>query len=101
MQQRLIYVEKKDVTEAVGIILDLQSNTDKLTEDSTEAELKDAYHNHGIAHGYIRCLRDLKLLPEPDYSRLFIKQIRISEKINQFQEKRTHGTANTNEPPTN
>ena len=96
--QILTYVEKKDITEAISIILDLQYNAEMLTEESTEVELKAAYHNHGIAHGYIRCLRDLKLLQEPSYSKLFMKQLIISEKINQLQEKRTRGTANTLEP---
>ena len=98
--QILTYVEKKDIAEAISIILDLQFNAEMLTEESTEAELKAAYHNHGIAHGYIRCLRELKLLQEPSYSKLFMKQLIISEKINQLQEKRTHGTTNTVEPIT-
>ena len=84
-KQGLIYIEKKDITKAVNIVLGLQNNADMLTEDSSDAELRDAYHNHGIAHGYIRCLRDLGLLSEPDYSKLFIEQIRISEMISNLQ----------------
>lgn len=88
MNPIVITVEKTDISEAVGIITDLHKNADKLTEDSTDAELKNAYHNHGIAHGYIRCLRDLKLLPEPEYSRLFMRQLKISERIMELQEKK-------------
>ena len=81
-------VLKPDILEAIRIITDIQENADKLTEDSTDAELKDAYHNHGIAHGCIRCLRDLMLLPEPEYSRLFMRQLKIAEKIKELQERK-------------
>jgi hypothetical protein len=68
-------------------IKELQKKADSITEDSTSLEIKEAYHNHGIAQGYIRCLRDLQLLLEPEYSMLFIRQLRIAEKIKELQEK--------------
>lgn len=86
--QKGIIVFSEDIQEAVSIIINLQVNADQLTEDSTAEEIKEAYHNHGITHGYIRCLRDLKLLPEPEYSRLFMRQLKIAEKIKELQERK-------------
>ncbi len=93
MNQIVITVNKSAVKEAIKTIEDLQDNADKLSEDSTNVELKDAYHNHGISHGYIRCLKDLELISGSDYSRLFMRQIKISEKIEKLQEKSSSKTA--------
>lgn len=93
MNQIVITVDKAAVQEAIKTIENLQDKADRLSEDSTNTELKDAYHNHGISHGYIRCLKDLELISGPDYNRLFMRQIKISEKISALQEKSSSKTA--------
>jgi len=94
----LITVSKTDVQSAVKQIESLQKKADSVTEESLPYELRKAYHDHGEAEGCIHSLRDLKLLPEPDYSRLLLKQMRIAEKIAALQEERLTSTANTGEP---
>ncbi len=88
MNEIIISVKRADIQEALKTIEELQKGMDTLGEESTDLELKTAYHNYGIAHRYIRCLRDLKLLPEPEYSRLFMRQLKISERIMELQEKK-------------
>ncbi len=93
MNQILITVEKTAVQEVIKTIEDLQEGMDVLSEESTDQELREAYHNHGIAQGYIRCLKDLELEINPSYSRLLMKQFRIAERIKELQEKSLSKTA--------
>lgn len=88
MNQILITVSKIAVRKTIKTIEDLQESMGVLSEESTESELKVAYHNHGIAQGYIRCLKELELISGPDYSRLFMRQIKISERISELQKRR-------------
>lgn len=93
MNQIVITVKKVAVQEIIKTIEDLQEGMEVLSEESTEKELKMAYHNHGIAQGYIRCLKDLELEVNPSYSRLLTKQVNISERIKELQEKSFSKTA--------
>ena len=94
-------VSETNIQEAISIIADLQQNADRLTDESITQEIKNASYNHGIAHGYIRCLRDLRLLQEPEYSRLFTRQLKIHEKISLLQEKRLSAVRMPESPITN
>jgi len=93
MNQIVITVKKANVQEVIKTIEDLQEGMDILSEQSTDLELKTAYHNHGIAQGYIRCLKDLELEINPSYGRLLMKQFRIAERIKELQEKSFSKTA--------
>lgn len=93
MNSRVITVNKAAIQEVLKTIEDLQEGMDILNEESTDLELKAAYHNHGIAQGYLRCLRDLDLMIGPDYDRLFMKQFKIAERIRDLQEKSSSKTA--------
>ena len=79
--QRSVIVDDTDIQEIIKTISELQEEADRVTEESTFKEIKEAYHKHGIAQGYIRCLRDSKLIPVSDYGRLLMRNIRIGEKI--------------------
>lgn len=92
MNQRVIMIDKSTIQDVMKTIEDLQEGMDVLNEESTNQELKVAYHNHGIAQGYIRCLKDLEI-PFPEYSHLFMEQLRIVERINGLQEKSSSKTA--------
>jgi hypothetical protein len=81
-------VFKTDVQEISKTITELQEKADSVTEDSATWEVKEAAVNEIKAYTYINCMRDLKLLPEPEYSKLFIRQLRIAEKIKALQEVR-------------
>ena len=93
MNQIVITVKKAAVREIIKTIEDLQEGMDVLSEESTDQELREAYHNHGIAQGYIRCLKDLELEVNPSYSRLLMNQFRIAERIKELKEKSFSKTA--------
>ena len=87
MNEILVWSKKTDIQAILKKITDLQEEIQNLTEESTELELKKAYHNHGIAQGYIRCLKD-QGIEFPDYGLLLTRQIMLSEKIEKLQERR-------------
>ncbi|WP_033167676.1 hypothetical protein [Clostridium sp. KNHs205] len=94
MNEIVVWSRKTAIQEIIKKIESLQEEIKNLNEESTELELKKAYHNHGIAQGYILCLKEQEI-EYPDYGRLLTRQIRLSERIKELQEKRTLGTANT------
>lgn len=79
--QRSVLVDDTDIQNIIKDVLELQEEADSVTEESTSAEIKEAFHKHGEAQGYIRCLRDSKLILVSDYGRLFMQNVRIGEKI--------------------
>lgn len=93
MNQIVITVNKLAIQEILQTIEDLQEGMDILSKESIELELREAYHNHGIAQGYIRCLKDLDLIGGSDYNRLFMKQFKLAERISNLQEKSSSKTA--------
>lgn len=88
MNSIVITVEKAAIQEVLRTIEYLQEGMDVLREESTVMELKAAYHNHGIAQGYIRCIKDLELISGSDYNRLFTNQFKNGEKLRDLQERR-------------
>lgn len=93
MNQIVITVNKTAIQEVLRTIEDLQEGMDILSKESTELELRTAYHNHGIAQGYIRSLKDLELISGPDYNRLFTNQFKNGERLRDLQEKSSSKTA--------
>ncbi|QHQ61364.1 hypothetical protein Ana3638_11755 [Anaerocolumna sedimenticola] len=78
---RSVIVDDTDVQNIIKTVSELQEEADRVTEESTPAEIKEAFHKHGEAQGYIRCLRDSKLVLVSDYGRLLMRNTRIGEKI--------------------
>lgn len=88
MREAQLTIEKIAIQRILRKTVKLQEGMEVLNEDSTNLELKNAYHNHGIVQGYMKCLKDLELMIDPDYGSFFIKQLQIGEKINKLLERR-------------
>ncbi len=87
MNEIVVWSRKTAIQKIIKKIESLQEEISILNEDSSDSELKTAYHNHGIAQGYIRCLKD-QGIEFPDYGLLLTRQIMLSEKIEKLQERR-------------
>lgn len=83
--QRSVLVDDTDIQNIIKDVLELQEEADSVTEESTSAEITEAFHKHGEAQGYIRCLRDSKLVLVSDYGSLLMRNVRIGEKIKALQ----------------
>lgn len=91
--ERCYLVNKEDVKKAHKEMEEFQEKASAVSDESTDWELEVADHCHGIAQGYLNCLRALNLIEEPMTTKVLNRQLDISEKIRELQEKELPGTA--------